>query len=280
MMPAISDLTRSRITAALEVFIENYVEKHRDRAVEKMKSPQQYLNLSDKDGGLKPFYVAIVPSEVLRISAFQRGLVTSVGTSLEECARLIALDHHQDAQRGYVLRGEISSDALSEIERQVAAFEHAASRKAPRASLNSMINGVLRSNMSGETEIRDHKADLYILGDDDVEYYFEMKSPKPNKDQCLRVTQGILKIHALRNQARPNVQCYFAMTYNPFGNSRQSYNWSFARNYTPFDGAVLIGKEFWNIIGGESCYKELLEIYKYVGTVKSKYIVDTLAFGI
>lgn len=34
-MPAISDITRSRISASLEVFIENYVEKHRGRAVRK-----------------------------------------------------------------------------------------------------------------------------------------------------------------------------------------------------------------------------------------------------
>lgn len=244
-----------------------------------MDSPQQYLNLSDKDGGLKPFYAAIVPSEVLRVSAFQRGLVTSVGTSLEECARLIALDHHEDAQRGYVLSGEISSDALSEIERQVAAFEHAASSKAPRASLNSMIDSVLHANIRGARELRDHKADLYILGENGAEYYFEMKSPKPNKDQCLRVTQGILKIHALRNQARPNVQSYFAMTYNPYGNSRNRYKWSFARNYLPFEDALLIGREFWNIVGGATCYEELLEIYQYVGTVKGKYIIDSLAFG-
>jgi len=202
-MPSISDVTRSRITAHIEVFIENLVERYRARAVERMESAEQYLSLTDAKGNLKPFHAAIIPSEVLRISAFERGFVTSLGTSFEECARLIALDHHQDAQRSYDVQGGISSDALTEIERQVSSFERAAVRKAQGPDLDSMINSVLRANNSGESVDRAYKADLYILSNDGDEYYFEMKSPKPNKDQCLVVTQRILRFHALRNQARP-----------------------------------------------------------------------------
>ncbi len=57
------------------------------------------------------------------------------------------------------------------------------------------------------------------------------------------------------------------------------YKWSQALNYTPFQEAVLIGNEFWNIIGGSSAYEELLDIYLEVGYEKSKYMLDALAFG-
>ena len=50
-------------------------------------------------------------------------------------------------------------------------------------------------------------------------------------------------------------------------------------NYMPFDDAVIIGSEFWNIVGGETAYQELLEIYLEVGNEKSKHMLDTLAFG-
>ena len=46
-----------------------------------------------------------------------------------------------------------------------------------------------------------------------------------------------------------------------------------------FDEAVVIGNEFWNIVGGATAYEELLEIYLEVGREKSKYMLDTLAFG-
>ena len=48
---------------------------------------------------------------------------------------------------------------------------------------------------------------------------------------------------------------------------------------TPFNQAILIGHEFWNIVGGPGTYEELLEIYQEVGREKTKYILDTLAFG-
>ena len=278
-MPAISDLTRSRITATLEVFIENLVERNRGRSIDTMGSPQQYLSLSDKQGSLKPFHAAIVSSEVMRISAFERGLVTSLGTSLEECARLIAVDHHRDAQRGFVLSGEVSSNALSEIEQQVATFERSAKSKTQRPGFNNIVTRVLRANSDGANEPREIIADLYISGYDGNEYFIEMKSPKPNKDQCLRMTQRILLIHALRNSPRSNVKSYMAMAYNPYGNSRDDYRWSITRNYMPFDDSVLIGDEFWNIVGGPTAYEELLEIYQVVGRAKRKYIVEALAFG-
>jgi len=69
------------------------------------------------------------------------------------------------------------------------------------------------------------------------------------------------------------------MGYNPYGPSRTDYKWSFARNYMHFEDALLIGQEFWEIVGGPTAYEELLEIYQEVGKEKSKYMIDALAFG-
>ena len=279
-MPAISSLTHAKIVAYLEVFIENLVEDYRGRVVQSMEDARQYLSLTDTGGGLKPFHAALALPEVLRISAFERGLVTRLGTTLEECARLIALDHHPVAARGHEVRGQVSAEALAEIERQVAQFEHAASGAMKRPTLNSMIERVIRANETGERFTRDKKADLHVKGRDGVEFYFELKSPKPNKDQCLRNTQSILLIHALRDNPRPQVRSYLALPYNPYGSSRRHYAWSVTRNYMPFDDAVLIGDEFWRLLGGATAYRELLDIYRYVGRVKGKFIAESLAFGL
>ena len=50
-------------------------------------------------------------------------------------------------------------------------------------------------------------------------------------------------------------------------------------NYTPFAEAVLIAQEFWSIVGGEGTMEELLSIYQEVGREKTKYMLDSLAFG-
>ncbi len=42
---------------------------------------------------------------------------------------------------------------------------------------------------------------------------------------------------------------------------------------------VLLGSEFWDLIGGKGTYDELLEIYAEVGRENGKKIIDALAFG-
>ena len=59
------------------------------------------------------------------------------------------------------------------------------------------VDAIARS-FHADTVERSIKADLYIRDHDDNEMFFEMKSPKPNKSQCLDVTQKLLRIHALR----------------------------------------------------------------------------------
>lgn len=142
-----------------------------------------------------------------------------------------------------------------------------------------MVDAVLEAQIEGDLVSRTVRADLYILAEDGTEFFFEMKSPMPNKGQCLEVTQRLLRFHLIRGRSRPAVYAYFAMAYNPYGPTRDSYDWSFARLYTPFDQAVVIGQEFWEIVGGPTAFEELVAIYQEVGHDKSKYMLDALAFG-
>ncbi len=282
-MTAISPTTHAQIKAYLEVFIENLVERYKKRSFERLGKPGDYLSRkpSRAERKLRPFHAAIIPPELRRVSAFERGFSTSLGSTFEECARLIALEHHQEAHRNHALTGMVSRAAINEIEHQVARFEQAAESegKAPRPSLEQMINAVLRARRDDDREERTVRADLYILAKNGIEYFFEMKSPDPNKGQCLEVTQRILRFHLVRGQPRPTMVAYFAMAYNPDGPSREDYGWSIARSYLPFEQAVIIGHEFWDLVGGPTAYEELLTVYHEVGRDKAKHLIDSLAFG-
>lgn len=278
-MSAISSTTRASIKAYIEVFIENLVKEYKARRIPKPDVPKEYLQQMSAQGQLKPFHAAIIPEELMRINEFERGFSTRVGTTFEECARLIALEHHRAAERGYTLSGQVSRGAINEIEHQVARFEHAKGVTGDRPGLEQMVDEVLRVEEGARVVNVSSTADLYIQAKDGTEYFFEMKSPKPNKGQCLEVTQRLLRFHLLREETRPRVQAYFAMAYNPYGPSRADYKWSYALNYMPFDEGVVIGHEFWQIVGGATAYEELLSIYEEVGRAKSKYMIDALAFG-
>ncbi|QOV21944.1 TdeIII family type II restriction endonuclease [Anabaenopsis elenkinii] len=278
-MVAINSKTRAAIKGYLEGFIKGLIDEYKGREILKPVSATEYLSRYSSNGELKPFQAAIIPPELIRINQFERGLSTRLGNSLEECARLIALEHHQDVRRGYDIEAKVSNSAFAEVEIQKQNYESAVNKKQEKPNLRQMITAVLNARRSDDLEKKVVRADLYILAKDSRKLLFEIKAPKPNKGECLEVLQRLLRFHLLLDGNQPQIQAYYAMPYNPYGVNTNDYKWTHAKKYLPFDEAVVIGNDFWKIIGGATTYEELLEIYLEVGREKSKYMLDALAFG-
>lgn len=277
-MSTISLETQDRIKGYLEGFIQGLIETYRNRLIEEIATVDEYLSRKSAQGELKPFHAAIIPPEMIRINLFERGFSTRLGNSFEECARLIALEHHPEVHRGYNLEGEVSQAAYIEAEHQKEIYDSTISNKQSKPSFDQMITSVLDARCSDDLENKKVRVDLYIVTHNGTELFFEMKSPKPNKGQCLEVMQRLLRFHLFRGKNSPDVQAYYAMPYNPYGSQRSDYKWTYPKQYMPFDEAVVIGDEFWTMIGGKTTYRELLEIYQEVGKAKSKSMIEQLSF--
>lgn len=278
-MATISTQTRLKIKGYLEGFIEGLVNEYKGRKIVSTDSALEYLSRTSSKGELKPFQAALIPPELIRINQFERGLSTRLGNSVEECARLIALDYHRTVHRGYDITAPVSITAFAESERQKEYYESAVKGGQPKPSFQEMITAMLSVRRSDDLEEKQVRADLYIQTDDGRELIFEIKSPKPNKGQCLEVLQRLLRFHLLRGNHSDEIKSYYAMPYNPYGSTKADYRWSQALNYLPFEEVVVIGHNFWSMIGDDNTYEELLEIYLEVGHDKSKSMLDALAFG-
>src|SRR5882762_7074510 len=105
----ISAETRSKIKGFLEGFLEAQLVKHQKevKALEELDELLVQAALA-VEGKLKPFHNAILPSTIVRISSFERSFSTALGGTFEECARLIALDNHKEAERSKQLTGDVS----------------------------------------------------------------------------------------------------------------------------------------------------------------------------
>lgn len=171
-MVAISPKIRAEIKGYLEGFIQGLVDVYKGREIKKTSSAAEYLSRTSLNGELKPFQAALIPPELIRINQFERGLSTKLGNSLEECARLIALEDHQAVRRGYDIRGEVSVAAFAEAERQKEHYESAAKRGQAKPSLQQMITAVLQARRSDDLEPKIVRADLYILTNDGTELLF------------------------------------------------------------------------------------------------------------
>lgn len=269
----IDSKTRIEIKGYLQGFVHALIEQHRPEKRAGLLAERR-VTYASKDGGLKPFHEAIMPAEVIRISEFERSFSTKLGTTFEECARLIAQQNYEVVQRNFNASGAMSLAAAAEIEKLVAELN----LQGRQLSFPEMVEQVL--SVAGETFVeRPAIADLYLQEANGREHYFEIKSPKPNKGQCLEITERLLRIHAIKQANRPQVNAFFAMGYNPYGSSKAFYKHSFALRYLDIENQLLLGEEFWTYIGGARTYDQLLEIYQEVGYEVGKTIVDVLAFG-
>ncbi|MFY8000484.1 MAG: TdeIII family type II restriction endonuclease [Candidatus Kapaibacteriota bacterium] len=95
-------------------------------------------------------------------------------------------------------------------------------------------------------------------------FAFEVKSPLPNSDVTKVSKEKIFKLHAMDP---PQVSgAYFALSYNPYG-ARERYDWSFPARWFNMkeDSVVLIGDEFWDMIGGRGTYQFFIKQINEIG---------------
>lgn len=262
--------TRIQIKGYLEGFVQSMIAEHKTTTLKPsdLRPPRTH----SKDGDIKPFHEALLPDGIMRINEFERSFSTKLGTSFEEVARLVGKDRFANAARGQRIKGNVSSKAIRLIETIVNSMGSGGMTK----SYPQLVKDVLAIS-DGEGPERQRIADLYLLSKDGSEVFFEIKSPKPNKGQCLEATDRLLQIHAMRRKGPPKVRTYYAMAYNPYGTDKTTYKHSFTKQYMDMNNQVLIGKEFWDLVGGPGTYEEVLEIYREAGRDKGPDMLDQLA---
>lgn len=227
-----------------------------DRALERTRNNKTH----------RPFHEYLLSKELVNSSAFERSFSTSFGQGpIEEISQLIAIDSGHEVIRQKEVQVNVFKGAIDEIERICSSLR--AGEKTPNWKQEATK---VQAYKKGDTEVRRVISDLWIKKDN-VETFISIKTVKPNLDQTEIAKKDMLLLKA-HNQ---NYNTYFGLFYNPGGENRADYNWTI-----PFkifnmhkDDVVLIGKDYWNKLGNENTYKELLLIFDEVGKETREKIV-------
>jgi|FLYL01.1.fsa_nt_gi hypothetical protein len=215
----------------------------------------------DEQGRIKPFQQLLFPEGLLRPWEFERTFSTALGRSFEVAARIIGKSRFDDAQNGLNVEGRVSPAARSAIDDILRDIR----RDGMKTSYHELVGKVVGSYVGSSGSTEKVKVDLYLRTVSGEEFFLEMKSPKPNKDQCVGTTEKLLLLHAMRGSGPPSVRTYYAMAFNPYGDDVPSYKHSLALKYLDIDEQVLLGRAFWDMVGGPGTYQELLSIYREIG---------------
>ena len=220
-------------------------------------------------GQAMPFHKALLSKSLTRMSSFERSFSTLLGKSYERHSAIIAEPKFAKTELQYKTEGNMLESVDTEISDEVGRINKGHVFPNYFEVVERIVS--MEERGSGKRVTRSVTSDLYLKSHDDEEVFFEIKSPKPNKEQCLNITRKHLWIHAMRKIKQPKVKTYFAMAYNPYGEENE-YKHSFAINHLDIKRQTIIGKRYWDFLGGEGAYEELLEIYRKVGIRKSKEI--------
>lgn len=222
--------------------------------------------IPDEHHAKKPLYSALVPDEIFKGSHFERRFVTPFGGVWEKLAKVVATEYHGDCQLGHVIHGEVGKERLRRIQEVLNKLEHkekGQKTNRQRPNWQQELSYILAGG--GELTPVTVVCDVYI--DSKVthkKYAFEIKAPLPNSNQTKVSKEKLLKLLAMQP---PKVDfAYYALAYNPYG-KRADYNWSFPMRWFDMhhDESVLIGEEFWDLIGGEKTYDVFIEEINSLG---------------
>lgn len=232
----------------------------KEQLINKIKSKINSYDFSKKSGN--PF-VDIIFEKYSNIKSFIHGMATTLGSDYEIIARKIARSNPYFLEcKKLVFRGKISNSESAAIKSLVKALEE----KERKADYNSEIKIVYNVDSKNIKDMR-ITIDLYLKDKKGKEYFIEMKGPDPNKKEVRAAKEDLLNVVAMKKRdilARDfhnKVAIIFGVYYN---NNKGVYeNWKVSPMFESGKG-FFVQEEFWDFLGGEGTFKELLEVIEEV----------------
>lgn len=238
-----NDTTRQAVHSLLENFAKSSLQTY---DIEKLKLAYPFHRLIFDDAGLVAFKQ-------------ERSVVTKMGQRLyPELAKLIARENHSEVAREKVVEGELEETTVNTIGRIVRDLR--AKKRVPNHEHElSEIRSAGKTVTKAPVKVI---ADLYIGDFFSGPLFVEIKTPKPNLDISAETKWKILTFETLLRDQQ--ARGYLAFAYNPYI-TRANYAHGFTKQIMDMQAEVLMGEEFWDMIGGSGTFSELIEIIDAVG---------------
>lgn len=208
----------------------------------------------------RPFHSALLSDDALFWSRFERSFSTSFGQrTIEEISMLVALGGGA-SEASLQKRSEVQID--SGIDAAITEHINALRSGHPARSWNETIKEISNTPRTGKLVTHSVISDLWWVKDG-INHYMSIKTVKPNIDQTAVAKQDLLRLKL----ADPKCEVFFGLYYNPYGDDRSTYAHNPPMRIFNFhsDPVVLIGRDYWDTLGGEGTYHTILEIAREVG---------------
>lgn len=210
-----------------------------------------------------PFHTRLLGKDRMALFSFIHSLNTNFGTSIfEPVAKALATANFQSASSQQIAGTQISSDAHNLIQNIMDGL--ATANTSPDKP--EEIIAIRQVCQSGEMRtVKLTKVDVKVIGHDGAIFLFDIKTAKPNAGGFKEFKRTLLEWVAatLANDPTANVQSLIAIPYNPY--EPEPYNRWTMRGMLDLPNELKVANEFWDFLGGEGTYLQLLTIFERVG---------------
>lgn len=208
-----------------------------------------------------PFHFRLLGKDRMALYSFMQSLLTTFGTSIfEPVAAALAKTKFARVETQYVVGNTIYSQCQQCV--QTIINELTIQAKPDKINELSRLNNSLRGDMNS---LKPMKVDLFLETETGEQYFFDLKTAKPNKGDFQKYKQTLLEWAgiAYTNDKDVKVHSLIAIPYNPYHPEPYQF-WTLA-GMLDLKEELMVDKRFWNFLGGEGAYDELLECFESAG---------------
>lgn len=237
---ALSTSQKEKISALLEIKIEDKLRRY------------------TRESSSMPFLMRLIQdSEKVAAYSFIHSVATTLGMSIyEHVSVIIAEPTADECFRNYDVGGVISREQKSVIDDIVRKLRNGEKEVNNAQEIKLVLDA---SAKDGKDQKEGRIADFYMRRAG-KEHYFEIKTVKPNIDVFTKSKTKLLEWVARR---RSPIKVFLAFPYNPY--HPQPYERFTEQGVLDRGKEFLIGKEYWDFLGGDNTFEELLKLFDNVG---------------
>lgn len=210
-----------------------------------------------------PFHTRLLGKDRMALFSFIHSLNTNFGTSIfEPVAKALASANFHSALSQQVAGTQISSEAHNVIQNIMDNLATANSNPDKPAEIEA-IRAVCQQGQMRKVKLT--KVDIKLVSHDGTIYLFDIKTAKPNAGGFKEFKRTLLEWVAatLADTPNVNIQTIIAIPYNPY--DPQPYNRWTMRGMLDLQNELKVAEEFWDFLGGQGSYQQLLDIFERVG---------------
>ena len=211
----------------------------------------------------KPFHVRLLGRDRMALFTFIHSLNTTFGTSIyEPVAKEIAKSRFDEVELQAKAPNQMTTNMRSMVDEIVRKLE-AADSEPNWQSHERDLRSVLDTN-SKPVKVRLSKIDILLQKDNRL-YLVDIKTAKPNVDGFQKYKRKLLEWKGafLEDNHSLDIHPMIAIPYNPY--EPQPYQRWTIRGMIDIHAELKVAEEFWDFLGGQGAYQQILDCFERVG---------------